>query len=631
MKESTPQITIPIEGVGNGRDWLNRLASSLQQRSSEQTIWNRNLKWENNQHWGEEGLIENPEQDRVSVNKVGAWLSDRIPKVMFKRPGFQLSPRSRAGFQLIQTEATSMESGATQTIAIPAYKLTQAAMNFYSGQPELDFRGNLRRAIHGGYSGFGCIKTGYSAQMARDFDAQKGKKTKKEEYMKDDLGMIILDEKGDPLPLASNLMDAWFMDFVPWWRMLLDPDGGVDVRNHAFVACEYLRTVESLKADPRYKNTGDLGAAATVPLFVNRNDDLEPNNESVLYGPTMLTSDQSDEQKFVRIFEIFDHDKDRLITVADGYEQELENVPMPDGVERNPYSFLRFHERPWQFYPRTEVDDLVKLNQEWDIFRTQLMKWVRRTNRKYIARRGAFSPAELKKLTSNEDMAVALTDRQLDEKLITDLPMSGISGDFFGYGNMILRDMDAVGRSSTGMTGNAGAAQTATAVGVSEQHHGVGIEDDRETVAQFVADIGTKMMRSMKATMTGEQMVQLTGEKGAHFAIDINKSQFYADCYVEVNANEMAPRNSDLAMSQFTELFKTIIQMPQVLQSEKFVQVMADLYGIHDPQFVEAINEVGQIIMQTMGMGAGGGAGGGQAPGSAADMYAIQGGKAGGG
>jgi hypothetical protein len=626
MRESTPQISIPSEGSsGNGKDWLLRLQSSLQQRAHEEGVWNRNLKWENNKHWDEEEEdTAFREQDRVSVNKVGVWLADRIPKVMFKQPGFQLSPRTRAGYRNVPTSALNIEGGSDQDIQVPAYKMAQAAMNYYATQPELDFRGNIRRAIHGGYSGFGCIKTGYGPHLARDFDNTLGKKKPEDNYLRDDLNKVILDDAGDPILIASKLQDAWFMDFMPWWRMLMDPDGGVDIRNHSFIACEYLMTIESLQANPRYKNTGDLGSGASLPLFVNRNDDLEPNTESVLYGPVQ-GNDEGDEQKFVRVFELFDHKKNRLITVADGYEQELENIPTPQGIDRNPYSTLRFHERPWQFYQRTEVDDIVRLNQEWDIFRTQLLRWVRRTNRKYMARRGAFKPAELKKLTSNEDMAVALVDREIDEGLIKELPMAGISGDFFGYGNMILRDLDEVGRTSAATSRNAGASQTATAIGAAEQHHSVGIEDDRETVALFIADIGTKLLRSMKANMTGEMMIEITGEQGAEYALDITREQLYSECHVKINANEMAPRNSDLAMQQFTELFKTIIQMPQVLQSEKFVSVMADLYGIHDPQFVEAIKEVGEIMMQSM-MAAP--PGGGPVAGNEGDLRSIQGGKA---
>lgn len=624
MSETSPLISIPKEGAeGKGTEWLRRLSQSHLVRREEEAVWARNLRWENNER--EIDLDTALNQDTVKINKVGAWLADRVPKVMFRRPSFLLTPNARAGFRLVESLATGTEAGTDQPVQIPAYKLTQAAMNFYAGLPMVGLRQNLRRAIHGGYTGFGIIKTGYSPHLIRDSDNVK-KAEEDDGLMRDSLGQVILDDSGDPIRTGTDLQDSWFMDFVPWWRMLMDPDGGVDLKNHGFIACEYLMELEALKKNPRYKNTGDLGGGDMLPLFVSTANDFSPNDESILYGAREALPYEDNKMRYVRAFEIFDLRERKLITVVDGHHQPIEEIDTPAGIYGgHPYSILRFHERPWQFYQRTEVDDLVHLNQEWEIFRTQLLRWVRRTNRKYIARRGALGPTELEKLTSTEDMAVALTDRDLDDDIIREIPVSGISGDFFGYGNMILRDIDEVGRTPASTSRNAGAAQSATAVSVAEQHHGVGIEDDRETVAEFISDIGMKLMHSMAQNMTGQQMIQITGDQGAEYALEVTRDQIYSNCYVRVNANEMAPRNSDVAMKQFTEFMKTTVQSPAVLMSEKFVRVMADLYGIYDEGFVEAAREVGMIFMQQMGTAAQPGAGG-PVPGSQADLRAIQGG-----
>ena len=301
----------------------------------------------------------------------------------------------------------------------------------------------------------------------------------------------------------------------------------------------------------------------------------------------------------VRLFRIFDFEKNRLIVLADGHGKYLRNDPIPGSIDHSSYVFFRPHERDGEFYPRPPASDLLWINQEYDVAHQQLLFAMRKMARKYIVSDGAFSDGEMEKLTSNEDMAYAKTSKPLTEA-IQPLPLPNVPGEIFAYLSLVAKDFDEVAGQPAE---SRGLATAKTATQVSEMSGRETMREDfmRNVLSDSLREVGKKLLDSIQDSMTLPMAIAIEGSDGQVFQTEIQPEMIVGDFDVSVDVTEMQPHNKDLQRAQLIQTLQIAGQSPFLVASEPVARAVLEPFGIKDERVIKALVQQAQAqLMMAM-------------------------------
>jgi len=148
----------------------------------------------------------------------------------------------------------------------------------------------------------------------------------------------------------------------------------------------------------------------------------EERKKGDIKGKSELESDKKKEKKEKEIvvrWEIYNLKKNTWLVIAeDGEIPLLSERPLPTGVEKHPFSILRFTIRDDSPYPIPPISQGIDPSREYNQARSDIMKHRKRFNRKYeINMQGIDNEDELDKLESGEDGTFIKT--RTGEKVVT--------------------------------------------------------------------------------------------------------------------------------------------------------------------------------------------------------------------
>lgn len=631
------------------RIWHWRLSRGLKKREKQEARWSVNEDFDDLCHYGEESEEEVKTSDKITLNKVGSWVNSRLSNICFKNPVFVFRPEQDGGYLPVQILAINEQTGQKTPVMVQRYRVVEATINTLVSKPDFGLAESGARVAKSGLLSYGSMKTGYS----NDFeDVPMDKRVKQVATVGADgrpdfsafevdprTKLPITDRDGNWIPKGMRpSRESWFVDHVPAWNMVIDPDGGNDFYKHGWVAEEIVRPLEDVKKDRLYKHTKDLSANAY--LLEDPNGD---ETSSTPDTPGFADSAIADQSKMVRLFEIYDFRTNRILVVADGYGRFLRNDPMPQGIDHDPYSFFRPYEkslRRGEFYPRPPASDIVPINKEIDADRTILLRaerWdaVQRYVR-YKNAGGSISDSELEKFLGPD--GVVVIDVEGDPAGTTPLRLlekQQVSGSLFAYSDMRSRDFDEIGGQSGESRGMA-TAKTATQVDAM-QAGGTAREDYmRNQLAKTFVSIGTKLLKSVQKNQTLPMTITCKDDQGNTFMGIVNPGDIMGDYKVSVDVTEMMPRNSNLERAQFIDFLTIRAQDPSITSDPVLAEAILDMWQIRNQGVRDALVRISQqALMAQMappaGMPGSGAAPpqGVQTPENFAEQAAVAGGKTG--
>lgn len=631
------------------RVWHWNLQRGLKKREREEIRWSQNEDFDDLCHYGDDSEEDIRKNDRITVNKIGSWCNSKMAAICFKNPAFVVRPVRQRDYNPIPIQGVDQATGQMTQMMVPRYRVVENAMNFIIGQPNFGIADTGRRICKSGLLSYGAGKVGYSNDFA---DVPMDKKVKQEAEVGPDgkpdfssfeldprTGLPIKDKDGNWIPKGLRpTREFWFVDHVPAWNMVIDPDGGNDFYKHGWVAEEIIRPLDEVKKDRLYKNTKDL--AANAYLLEDPNSD-QP--QASVDGPGYLDDAIMDRCKMVRLFEIYDFKTNRLLVVADGYGKFLRNDSIPSGIYHDPYVFFRPYEkssRRGEFYPRPPASDIVPINREINADRTIMLRAERwDAVQRYIRYKntgGSISDTELEKFLGPD--GVVVIDADGDPAGMTPLRLlekQQVSGSLFSYSDLRSRDFDEIGGQSGEMRGIA-TAKTATQADIM-QSGGTAREDYmRNQLAQTFRHIGKKLLDSMQKNMTIDMAVAIEGQDGQLFMGTVSPNDIEGDYDVSVDVTEMMPRNSNVERAQFIDFLNIRSQDPSITAHPVLAEAILDMWQIRNQGVRDALVEISQAAMQARMGPPPGMPGSGQAPPtgvqtpeSAAEQMAVEGGKTG--
>lgn len=208
----------------------------------------------------------------------------------------------------------------------------------------------------------------------------------------------------DPRSFRVSPEATWVVEDMPW--------------------CGYVeyRELGDVKGDPRYKNTKNLkGSDQNLTGYFDREKDEK--GQDIPTPPDM---------RRVKLMHYYEKRRRLHMVFCDEHENALLSEAWAWDHDRYPFRLV-FNEPPEdQFYGMPPMLLWKHMQQEINHFHTQLAIHIRRFVRKYVARTGAFTEANKKKLMSGTDGTVVETTEDPTSSLVPVLDAQ-ISPDVYNY------------------------------------------------------------------------------------------------------------------------------------------------------------------------------------------------------
>jgi hypothetical protein len=611
----------PVKNVeGKSEDgvkwWFTQIDRGLRLRKDEESQWEENEKFENMKQWdGEFGDIDHGSE--TTINKVGSWMQTHRAALAFKKPTVKLTPKNNDGWEKIPVpklgpggQPATDEMGQMIVGYIEKYKVRETLLNNILHAPLFGINKTISRLVKSGALGYGALKVGYRPKFEteyRDDPAEQEVKITPDGidfvgsgYMTNPVtGEPILDDDDNLISrTAIPIWEDWFIDWVHYRHMVIDPDGGNDFMKHRWVAMEIIRPLEDVKHDDLLKNTKDLTGGGDLYDSEDYND-FRPGDIPTDYSNA---DEFGDKAKMVRLFEIWDLVNDKMIVLADGHGEYLRNEPVPRGCKYGPFVFYRPNEvigKCEQFYPRPKVTDLAPLNKEYNKARRQQLIAMQKSNRKYLTKEGSLNRDALDALTNSEDMAIV--NIKVDGSYgvgdsVAALASPPVNDALYANIAQISRDFDEVA-GQPGESRGVASSKTATQVNNMSQYAGVRLDYDRTVLVDCLVEAIKKLDDSIEANMTIERSVQLMGSDGQAFVGIVDADMIAGDYEHEIDIEDMMPVDSAQQAALKAQFAQIAGQSPWLIADEELAIGWGKEFGIRDVNFLKALSKAAQMQM----------------------------------
>ncbi len=594
------------------KDWNEQLNRGIKRRRKEERRWDHVEKYENMRQWdGEEG-----QGDEITVNKLGAFTRNYRAQVAYNDPRCKLTPKTADGWDPIQVPIAGPggqpkmdPNGQVMTKEVIPAKAREALVNGILGAPMQNLQQTSGLLAKSGVTGYGIVKTGYNPLFSTPPKPEseqtipiKDGRLDTSQYMRNkfDNKLVVDDNERLVSRTSVPIWEDFFVKWVPYRNMLIDPDGGNYWDDHRWVCEEELCVLSDVKADPLFENTSDLEASG------KRIDDDKPEFDYNQHGSDWsMANDQEDERPtdIVRKFHIYDLINKEYIVLADGHGKPLRRVSFTSlAIDDHPYSDFRPNQVAGEFYPRALGVDLAPINDWYNLSRKYELIAMKRSPRKVITRKGVITGGNLESFTSDEDMAVIEMDIPKNTPLTDELlPFSPppLGQDAYANTQIIGGDFSEVGGMTDEARGKA-TADSATQVNAMEQYSGTRIAHDRKIMAETWRRLFKKMNDYIDANMTTERAIMVQGTDGQVFQALVDPDMIAGDFDVDVDFQDLAENNTAAQAAGRTQIAQIAGQAPHLFMSEPLVRGWLEPYGIKDQNFIDALVESSQMQMQML-------------------------------
>jgi len=552
----------------------------------------------------------------ITVNKIFSAVRSQVPALMFSNPYFYVA-----------SDDSRSESAKR--------KAKEQILNYVWKRANGEWA--VRMAILSAQFAHGAIKIGYQPFFETNADGG--------ELEYDDSGNVVIeqtlesglmipklvkgklwtDENGDyafdssgvaiPAPGETLVDEEWFVDWVPWDRLIFDPDGGNDFRKHCWVAEEWVRPTQELKDDPMFKTGKDFRENETVRK-PSSGSPLTPTSDS-WQGTSSEANlpEVIEDEKRTRGYTLYDFKAKEirwLTKGGDGQEGYLRVAPMPPELwDRGPYHggpfvFLWMNDVPGRWEGMPDVDAMIPVQDEINMQRSKLATHTRRADRHFLAEKGAVeNEEEWDKLTKGGDMSIA---EVTDPNAIVALQMAPMDPTINVVMSITASDFDEV--AGAGEMRGVASSDTATQGAILENRQQIRESDRRDNkIRDFLITAGSKMMRSIQANMTVAKLVTLQDPKFSSpyaFFGTVDPADIDGDYLVSIDVGQMRPRTNPVYRSQvlsfMQQVFVPMATSPigmRFLQPE-FLDEMFQIYELGNTDIARKILEVVEATTQAL-------------------------------
>jgi hypothetical protein len=464
-------------------------------------------------------------------------------------------------------------------------QIRQSMINYL--KRELQFKDKMRLAIFDAIFQFGVIKVHHTADLI-DNPAFG-------ESLRDGDGNPVIDETTgealyEPQYLPAN--EAYRITRVHPNDILFDEDSGPLEDDWNWIAQRITSPLVDVQGDKRYEKKARDSVQAT-----ESSEEIYKQQQHRKKG--MAVSERSKDNDIVVKYEIYDLKHDEFMVVSEGCNDFLiKPSPIPQGIDKHPYAFLRFFLRDSSPYPIPPVATWIDPQREYCEARSRLLVHRKRFNRKYqVWPEGLQSPDEMSKLENGADgTIIQLSNNMPAVTPIQDAPMDQAN---FQELSWLRKDFDdvAIGPNQRGA---AQGVDSATEAGIIEKRVQVQEGDDIARVMDFVTRIAEKLDMQIQVHLTQDQAIKVVGPTGEETWQLVRTSDYQdidGEYQYSVNVAQMLPQLPEIERAQFQALLTLLVSAPQLLLSKSLMKKIFEMYHIEDPVIIDQLQQIAQQMM----------------------------------
>ena len=592
-----------------------RIDRGIAIREVQKKSWDQNVKYFLGEQFDSYSLGANDHE--LVINKIFPVVRSQAPALFFQNPFFRVYESNR-GSDHSETDAKKHVLNAT----------FQQAEGHFAG----------RMSVLSAYFAYGCIKCGYtpdfvsnpkagrflvdpaSGEFVIDTTDAQGRvipKLEHGDYIRDKDGTVLFGPDGLPLlePPDILIREDFFVRWMPWWRLVHDPEGTNDFRTHRWVAEEWIRPIKEVKEDPLLKNTDGLKASETVHEADYQGDKPLPMGISPSDANPLQSESVAEDEGRLRGWTIYDFGARRIRVLADAGQSNqridfyLRDDQMPLWMQQQspksggPFGFLMMNEVPGRWYPMPDIEPLKPVQDEMNIQRSKISTHLLRADRKYIHTADFISSQEeWDKLTGGGDMAFAEVDNMDGIKALEQAVMDPAIYQALPSTN---NDFDEI----AGAAEQRGIARsdTATQASLLENYQQVRESDRQHLIRTHLIDIGGILLRTIQANMTFPMYVRVADPKDRMpylFEGTVDPSEMDGDFAVSIDVSSFAPRTDAVyrqqTLSVLQQVFIPLMSNPigmTFLASEKFLNEVFDIYELGSTEIAEELSNIAKAMV----------------------------------
>jgi hypothetical protein len=497
------------------------------------------------------------------LNLFSATFAIKEPALLFKKPVFYVDPRPSS----------------TNSLSSSAYEWASNAtdlLNTIAAYPDTNLGHSLEMAVIDAGSYFGVVEV----QFKTDWETNPAK------------GLEVTEqdpETGEEVSTGEVESDKivtkeWIeVKRIPAHRFRVGGNDCSELKKANW--CGYY---EFMRADEvkKFKNS------KKVTFSGNRTDEFyqgynEDEEQMELAGD------------LVKVWKIWDlvEKKSFIMTHSERvvlYEEPFEDLPLFP---------LRFKKRRKGWYPVPFAFDWKSPQDEINETREQVRSARRRARRLWTMREGAMAPDEMDKIVSGPDGTIAIANSDAPLKPVEYPPLDSSVGLTL---QLSKDDFNIVSGTSAEQRGQSDRT-TATQASIIDQRATIRDNRDRETVAQWICEIGMEILKQFRNFSTLPFMTKVAHDVGGFFqdvpdiqaewkaiqAEDLGDIEYQVDITVE----SLSPVANDQEKKKFMEYLAVISQYPIIATHPDLIMEAAFKLGYKNMKVVRAFQQAAMLQM----------------------------------
>ncbi|MHA2120663.1 MAG: hypothetical protein ACW990_05585 [Promethearchaeota archaeon] len=476
-------------------------------------------------------------KDRSTINLIFANIKKELPYLYFQNP-------------------TAVVNAQRPEFELNAFAMKELLNAYAKNDNKTELKKHVRLAILDAKFSFGCLKVSYTPRFMDNSYYGKPKVTGYDEFgfpifLRNEQGNILLDNRDKIIT-----KDLYYVERVSPRELLIDPECRNSPELASWIGHEVVKPLGYLKDNDLYTNTEKLNKNVDIADVFKST--LFKTNEEVSAVKELYGNEDTEKVKFV---EIYDLKRKKLLVLPDNHNSFIRN----SAIRLNPFSFLKFNEKPDEFYPISDVSQEVPLQQEINVGNSMMITHARRSARKYYYTEETFRGIDdvegLEAMKDPDDLTLV----KIAEYDKPPAPVQMAVQDPSVYQNLFQSkiNFNEVSGSTEMERGLTERRKTKGEAQFQEGHSSIRRGDKQSLVADFITDTYEKLAKLMQATLSVPQAIKIIGPTGM-FWTEVKGGDIQGELSYDIEVSDLRPQIPELDR---VELGEFIFALSNILNS----------------------------------------------------------------
>lgn len=413
----------------------------------------------------------------IPINLVYAYVKTEIARLYFQDPWITVNPKRKED--------------------IGAAQVAEQIINYTWG--ELNLKQQIKLALlETLLVGHSWIKVGYVAEFGTvesqpKEDEKRGPGRPKKKEMEVDTSEYIKSE---------NV----FAYYVPYKDVIFDPSATWPATHNArWMAHKITKPIRAIKESGIYKHTDSIKSSSSI------DDPKEDYSNS-----DALTEGLGKDIKSATLWEIYDLDHMKVITVSPGCDYKLSEIEYPDHLKGGlPFVQFGFNPIPGEVYPMSDIAPQEPLILEiTKLVAMELNHIKRHASRQIITAPDFFTPEEEAKYKDNNDGAVLKAQGDIEGRYFV-TPYASMPSDMLPVYSQVLDLYRSISGQTPADQGGPAKTQTRTLGELRQSMTGGRARADEkvDVLEESIAEVARKLLSIMQKKFDLPKISKIVGPK----------------------------------------------------------------------------------------------------------------------